>query len=472
MDNHAHRATRAVVQIQVHGFDDESPQAVLDPRYLSTRSWGGSGSLIQVNGTEGLILTNTHVVRNAIHLQVFTLLTSARPFSAQLVGMVIRQEPDIALIKIMDEELPLFRQMCGGCIPHIELGDSDSVQRGIQIKAIGYPCGMAEPNVSGGEITNFLSGDENTSERLVTDAAINPGNSGGPAVDEKGITIGINTSIIVNADNIGFITPINYAKQLLPQLINVGEARLAHPGAMFQPNCDTTATHLGSPTAEGLIITRIFKNSMLEKAGLQRLDVVTRLNNYAFDRYGIVIDGQRPDRRRNIFDVFRSIPVGKSVTLEYVRDGEIKEVEIEATSAPSFGIDSQPLVHKRRFVELQGMIIQRLCLEVGQALITQLGPECLSDIGDRYSQDPRLIVTFLVPGSPSNEIFFMPSTIITQANGKQVYDLDDFVETIKGTCAGTGGKLVLESFQGQLGVLNLSERDLSMLRVQYALDPV
>lgn len=467
--NGAQRATRAVVQIHAHGFDDESPQSVLDPRYLSTRTWGGSGCLIKVGDTEGLILTNTHVVRNAIHLQTYSLMTSARAFSSEIVGMVIRQEPDIAVIKICDDELPIFREMCGGQIPHVELGDSDSVQRGIKIKAIGYPCGMAEPNVSGGEITNFMCGDEFTSERLVTDAAINPGNSGGPAINEEGITIGINTSIIVNADNIGFITPINYVKQLLPQLLGTGKARLAHPGAAFHPNSEIAAKYLKNPSTEGLIVTRVYQGGMFDRADIRRLDVITAMDSYRFDRYGNVVGNASLDRRRNIFDIIRSVPVGHPVMLEFVRNGSVKRVEVKAASAPIFGIDSQPLVKERAYVEVQGMIVQRLSYEIAQALTSQMGPECLIEVGDRFAMEPRLVVTFTVPGSPANELFFRPSTVITQVNGEKVCDLGDFVETIQRTGRASQGVLVFESQQGQIGVLRLDKNELSTICTQKAL---
>ncbi|MBN1654508.1 MAG: trypsin-like peptidase domain-containing protein [Deltaproteobacteria bacterium] len=468
----AHRATRAVVQIHAHGFDDESPQAILDPRYISTRTWGGSGCIIKIDGTEGLILTNTHVVRNAIHLQVYSLMTSARAFSSEIVGMVVRQEPDIAVIRIAEEELAIFREMCGGSIPHVELGDSDAVQRGMQIKAIGYPCGMAEPNVSGGEITNFMCGDEFTAERLVTDAAINPGNSGGPAVNEQGITIGINTSIIVNADNIGFITPINYAKQLLPQLLRSGEARLAHPGASFHPNSEITAKYLKKPTAEGLIVARVYKGGMLDKAGIRRLDVITGMGQYRFDRYGNVVGDNNVDRRRNIFDVVRSVPLGEPVTWEFVRNGRVERVQVEATSAPRFGIDSQPLVAERAFVDIQGLVVQRLSYEIAQALTTQMGPECLIEIGDRFCMKPRLVVTFTVPGSPATEMFFRPSTLITQVNGIKLYDLDDLVAVIAKAGKEHNGRLVFESQQGHIGVLQLKRAELSKIRIQRALEGI
>ncbi len=466
----AHRATRAVVQIHAHGFDDESPQAIVDPRYISTRTWGGSGCLIKVDKTEGLILTNTHVVRNAIHLQVYSLMTSARAFSSEIVGMVVRQEPDIAVIRIVDEELPIFREMCGGTIPHVALGDSDAVQRGMQIKAIGYPCGMAEPNVSGGEITNYMCGDEFTAERLVTDAAINPGNSGGPAINEQGITIGINTSIIVNADNIGFITPINYAKQLLPQLLCSGEARLAHPGASFHPNSATTAEYLKKPTEEGLIVARVYTGGMLDRAGIRRLDVITGMDGYRFDRYGNVVDDNHFDRRRNIFDVVRSVPIGRMMTWEFVRNGSLERIEVEATSAPRFGIDSQPLVAERSFIEIQGMIVQRLSYEIAQALTSQMGPECLIEIGDRFCMKPRLVVTFTVPGSPATELFFRPSTLITRVNGDKVYDLPDLVSAIRKAGKKHKGRLVFESQQGHIGVLQLTKQELKQIRIQRALE--
>jgi serine protease Do len=168
--------------------------------------WSGSGFFISYEGLEGHMVTNAHVVRNAVKVEISSMLTSEERFEAEVVGLVKNLEPDVALIKLSDGELQRFRKHAIKDIEYLELREGASPSRGEEIKAIGYPMGMIEPNITGGEITNFVSGSEYSTERFVTNAAINPGNSGGPSISEDGRVVGLNTAVMTNADNIGFIT--------------------------------------------------------------------------------------------------------------------------------------------------------------------------------------------------------------------------------------------------------------------------
>ena len=117
------------------------------------------------------------------------------------------------------------------------------------IKAIGYPLGMVEPNITGGEITNFISGSEFSSERFVTNAAINPGNSGGPSITEDGKVIGLNTAVIVDAENIGFITPASFIKIIIDNLILLSEPHFAGIGGKLQKNAENFNLYLNQSSS-------------------------------------------------------------------------------------------------------------------------------------------------------------------------------------------------------------------------------
>ncbi|MCG8554649.1 MAG: trypsin-like peptidase domain-containing protein [Proteobacteria bacterium] len=458
-------AMRGVVQIQAYGFDEDNAPSVLDPRFASMRSWGGSGFLIGVEQRGGLILTNAHVVRNATNLQVMSLLTSERTFAAEVVGIAARQEPDVALIKLVDDELEEFIRLCGGSAPYVELADSDAARRGWHIKAIGYPFGMAEPNISGGELSNFVAGDEVTVERLVTDAAINPGNSGGPAITRGGLALGLNTAIVVNADNIGFITPINYAKLLLPQLLSSREARVAEVGARFQPNSPTNAEYLRQSDVDGVIVTRVRPEGMFASAGIEPLDVIRQIDEHHVDRYGIV-KGQQGNRKRNLYDVVRQIPVGQPVKVCGVRKGRPFELVAEATPAPNHGIDTQPYVAQRRYVLLQGMILQELCYEIISAISSQISGNYWAEIDDRYGESSKIVASFVIPGSPADDMFFGMGAIITKINGRHVRAMDQVVDAIRTPLDGRHHLVFVETRQGQFGVFQLSAQERAELRVQ------
>ena len=442
----ARRAMHAVVQIHAYGFNQSSIPSILDPRFPEPAHWRGSGFLIDIDGHPGHILTNAHVVRNATRLQMMSLSTSEEMFALELVGLVSSQEPDVALVRLTDEALKTFRQRCGGEIPTLPLGDSDKVERGNNIKAIGYPFGMAEPNISGGEISNFIAGDPENSERLVTDAAINPGNSGGPAVGDGGVAFGINTSVVADADNIGFVTPIDWARILIPQMLEHGEAQLADPGACFQPNSPPNATYLGQDIVDGVIVMRVFAGGMLASGGLQRLDVITSINSVGIDEYGNLRlpEGQR---RRTLYDAIRRIPVGESVDIDYTRAGKPTSVRIDATVRPRIDIVSQPLIEKRRYVEFRGLIIQELTLEIAGAISTQIGTDFLANVEGRPSPKPRLVISFVMPGSEADNLFFVPGSIVVRAGAQDMGTLEEFVAAVNAT----RGQCILETQLGGLG---------------------
>jgi serine protease Do len=457
------RAMLAVVQIHAYGFNHAAIGSILDPRFLEPQTWRGSGFLIRVNGKDGYVLTNAHVVRNATSLQVMSLMTSEEMFPADVVSMVSSLDPDVALVRLTDSALDHLRGLCDGHVPELAFGDSENVQRGTEVKAIGYPFGMMEPNISGGAISNFIAGDLDTSERLVTDAAINPGNSGGPAVVPGGRAIGINTSVVVDADNIGFITPIEWARILLPQMLQQQEAHLADIGAMLQPNSAANARYLGLSHVEGVIVMRAHPDGMLANAGLRHLDVMVALDGVPIDRFGSLMRDKEM-RRRNIYDAVRHIPVGKQVRIDYVREGKLKKTKTTAIPAPRVDIPSQPLVARRRFVEFHGLILQELSLEISSALSAQSGTDFLAAVEGRPSPEPKLIVTFVMPGSLADDLFFVPGSIITRVNEVPVSSAEDFVKAVKTRTRDS--KAVLETQLGGFGVFHMDKRARDALRVQ------
>ena len=271
---------------------------------------------------------------------------------------------------------------------------------------------MVEPNVSGGQISNFISGDSEIPERLVTDAAINPGNSGGPSISSEGKVIGLNTAIIEDANNIGFITPIRYAKLLIPTLIETGNAELAHPGASFQSNSVHNAEALGTNDASGVIVSQVRSGGMFDCAGIQRLDIIRAIEGSEFDRHGIVC-GQDQYRKFNIYDVIRNLPLGAEVTLHYYHNQKERTTRATAMSHPLRPVPSQPLVGQRRYIEFEGMIIQELSQEIVIAL-SQYGYQ--NYIGflepEAYSK-ACTVVTDVALGSLAHRIGFEIGEIIT-----------------------------------------------------------
>ncbi|HDS09055.1 MAG TPA: Do family serine endopeptidase, partial [Firmicutes bacterium] len=235
------------------------------------RSQGfGSGFIIN---KEGFILTNYHVIQNADKIRV--RLSDKREFEAKLIGS--DEQSDIALIKIEGENLPVAR-----------LGDSDRVQVGEWVIAVGSPfsfdftvtagiiSAIKRSGVTGARYENYIQ----------TDAAINPGNSGGPLVNLNGEVIGINTAIVSRSggfQGLGFAIPINFVKALIPQLQEHGKVKHGVVGISIQPLDKELARKFGLKENSGVIITEIYKNSPAEQAGLNVGDIILELNSKTVD---------------------------------------------------------------------------------------------------------------------------------------------------------------------------------------------
>ena len=228
----------------------------------------GSGFIVT---KDGQILTNNHVVDGVDKITVSVLLSDGnkKTYPAKVLG----NDPtyDIAVIKIEpDENLPV-----------LELGDSDAIEVGEWVVAIGNPYGF-EHTVTAGVISaknrSIHTQDVNFDDFLQTDAAINPGNSGGPLLNMEGKVIGINTAIIPYAQGLGFAIPVNRAKEITNDLVSFGRVKRGWLGVSIRDINEKIAKAYGVKGTEGAMINDVFKGDPADKAGIKRGDVVIELN--------------------------------------------------------------------------------------------------------------------------------------------------------------------------------------------------
>jgi serine protease Do len=262
----------------------------------------GSGVIVD---RKGFILTNNHVVDQATKIQV-QLNGETTKYNAKVVG--VDEETDLAVIKIEPpKELPVAK-----------LGNSDGVQVGDWVLAIGSPFGL-NATVTAGIISAKDRGGvgRQFQKFLQTDAAINPGNSGGPLVDLAGEVIGINTAIITGSrgyEGVGFALPSSVAINVYNQLIQQGRVTRGSIGVSFQEDLGTNAITLKElGAANGVVIMGVEPGSPAEKAGLKGGDVITNVNG-------------RPIKTGNdLVNPIAQAPIGTKVKIGYVRDRQIKE---------------------------------------------------------------------------------------------------------------------------------------------------
>ena len=276
----------------------------------------GSGVIIDKNN--GYIITNNHVVYNAESIKV--VLYDDREFDAEVVGM--HETTDLAVLQIKATNLE-----------EVILGDSDKLQVGEWVIAIGSPFGInLNHTVTAGIISATGRSDVmstiNFEDFIQHDAAINPGNSGGALFNLDGQLIGINNAIATDGwsrtnAGVGFAIPINQAKRIMADLISLGNVQGAWLGISFQQITDNLALALDLDNTKGVMITQVLKNSPAEFAELNVQDVITEIDNKKIDGTSDL---------RNI--IFHKYP-GTKIKLTIVRKGQIIEKNVELTSRPS-----------------------------------------------------------------------------------------------------------------------------------------
>lgn len=283
----------------------------------------GSGAII---GPNGYLLTNNHVVEGASDITV--TLTDGRKFKARLVGA----DPanDIAVLKIDGEGTATF--------PALDLGDSDTLQVGQKVFAIGNPFGLNSTLTAG--IISALGrplavGNGMVIENVIqTDASINPGNSGGPLLDTSGKLIGITTAIFTPSGGnigIGFAIPANTAGSLIPDLLKFGKIRRPWLGIVGVPLWRKLAHALDLPVDEGIMVSAVIEGSPAHKAGLRggvRPVSISGTTVYLGGDVLLEIDGKKVSSMSDISKALRSKKDEDAVDIKILRGKGVSHIKM------------------------------------------------------------------------------------------------------------------------------------------------
>jgi serine protease Do len=276
--------------------------------YSQTSNGIGSGLLLNANGE---IVTNAHVVDGAAKIMI--LLHDGTRLPAEVLGM--DGETDIALLHV---ELP--KQP----IPIARLGDSDEVEIGQKVLAIGHPFGLGYALttgvVSGFGVSPMFGPDQEAV--LQISAAINPGNSGGPLVDVGGNVIGLNTSILIGAQNIGFAIPINTVKSIVAELRANGRVIRPWVGIKGKVLSDEIINLFALPLVRGLLVEDVEESSPAEKAGLLAGDLNVTIEGEPWVLGGDIIqeiNGHDVKTYQEHADVLKNLRVGETIELSILR---------------------------------------------------------------------------------------------------------------------------------------------------------
>jgi serine protease Do len=350
----------------------------------------GSGFIIS---PDGYILTNNHMVGDAKKVRIE--LTDGRKFTAKIIGS--DPNSDVAVVKIDAENLP-----------YLELADSDTLEVGEWVLAIGNPLGLSHSVTAGivsakgrsgfglADIENFIQ----------TDAAINRGNSGGPLINVDGKVVGINTAIMGTTGNIGigFAIPINMAKYVYKQLREGKPIERGFIGVQFEQLTPEVATSLGLPEdTRGVTVSTVVKDSPADKAGLKVYDVI------------VEFQGKPVEKSSEFVSHVAMLEPGTQVELVVLRDGKRQTFSIKLAKRPS----SQ---------QLSGAAPADLFEELGFS-VNDLTDELAERLG--YESQSGVVVTEVDPDSQAAEVGLTPGVLIKQVDRHKVSTTRQFNEAIK-----------------------------------------
>ena len=270
----------------------------------------GSGSGVIIS-KDGFIVTNNHVVRGAGDHGIKVVLTDKREFEAKVIGR--DENTDLAVIKIEANDLPV-----------VSMGNSENIQVGEWVLAIGNPLGLNNTVTAGivsalGRNIGINGGGYAIENFIQTDAAINPGNSGGALVDINGQLIGINSAIKTNTgfyQGYGFAIPVNIVKMVIEELIKSGKVVRGYIGVQIQTVDETMAKGLGLDKAKGVLVQSVQKGGGGDEAGLEAGDVI------------LAVDGREVNASNELQVIINSKRPGDIAKLTVFRDGKTMEKDV------------------------------------------------------------------------------------------------------------------------------------------------
>jgi len=351
----------------------------------------GSGVIVGENGT---IATNHHVIKDATDISV--VLSDGREYTAQ--KLLDDPRTDLAILKI---------DVKGEKLPVLELADSDAVQVGDMVLAIGNPFGVGQ-TVTHGIVSGLARTDVGVSDYsffIQTDAAINPGNSGGALIDMQGRLIGINSEIYSTSGGsvgIGFAIPANMVKTIIEAAQHGGTIHRAWTGMVGQPVTPDMVESLKLKNTQGSLTARVAKDSPADKAGIKPGDVILAINGK---------DVQDPIALK-----FRlaEVSIGSPITLHISRDGKVFDVTMTAAVAPENPPREETLVKGAN--------------PLAGAVIANISPAVTEEMGNLGSDAG--VVIYKVQNGTAASLGLQRGDVIVSLNNNKINSVGQLLKTL------------------------------------------
>ena len=350
----------------------------------------GTGFIINTNG---YIVTNNHVVEEADEITV--TLASKEEFDATLIGR--DPKTDLALLRV-DSPLPL---------PTVPFGNSENLEVGEWVLAIGNPFGLGH-TVTAGIVSakGRIIGAGPYDDFIQTDASINPGNSGGPLFNMRGEVIGINTAIMRSGQGIGFAIPINMAKNVLSQLYDKGNVTRGWLGVAIQNISPEMLDAFQLDDANGALVSAIVTDAPAHKAGLKQGDVIVGFH------------GTEVDDSSELPGLVAVVSPGTTVEVEVIRNGERLTIPVTLGELQEDDAARIASLEPSGVEELLGLQVEALDEDMAREL--------------RTNDERGVVVTDVAQPSPAAEAGIQPGDIIREVNRQTVDNLDAYEDATAG----------------------------------------
>ena len=302
----------------------------------------GTGFFIDKN----LILTASHVVQDSIRLDITIPSIGKKKFKTEL--LCFNPYYDFAILKTIDIDSKNF----------LKLGDSNKINSGNKVLALGYPLGQDKLKFTSGIISGIHEGE------IQTDAPINPGNSGGPLININNEVIGINVSGYENANNIGYAVPINRFKLYKDDMIN-SKCKISFKPIIGGKYLSTNQEMLDyyNMKEDGILIKSVLKDGPLDKAGIRKGDIISKFDKYKIDKYG-EIDVDWFSEKMSFNEIFNGYKIGDNIKIIIYREGKKMEKDLKIGSVDFFKIRNVfPQYEKIDYFIMGGIIFVDLRLQ-------------------------------------------------------------------------------------------------------------
>jgi serine protease Do len=375
-------------------------------RYVPPQMGAGSGVIIH---EDGVVLTNNHVVASAD--EVIVELSDGRQFKAESWSTDPRR--DIAIVKIKTD---------GEKLPTAQLGDSDSMEIGDWVLALGNPFNVGTSVTAG--IVSATGRAMNITELenfIQTDAAVNPGNSGGPLINLSGQVVGINTAISTNSggyDGVSFAIPVNMIKGIVDQLVKTGKVQRSYLGVGLQSlSRDLREWY---KTDHGALVSMVKPDSPASKADMQVGDVI------------VEFAGKKIERSADLTALVEGLPADKAQKMVVLRNGEKVELSVTPEQMPEDYTEALKLAHKTAPDAEASHEESALGLQIG-TLTDELRERLSTPEGTT-----GVVVKDSEVGSPAFLAGLRRGNVITHVNSQPVDSPEKFAEIVKGADASRG----------------------------------